>query len=710
MMTGWIVLLAQAALRALVAAVAVGGALRLLRVTNVVAEKLAWALILVAALALPLLPAEFRVPDALLARASHVAEHAWSDARHWAERQMTEYWPEGWQDRRRAAASTPATSAGRAARPIDPGVASATVAGSVQNATEPEAEYALETPDLDAPAVEGTPAAQSLTIAARLAAQEKLPHWPAWATWAALGLYLVVAAALVFRLAVGLAAALRLWLKSRPVACEAAEGLRVRASERIASPVTVGSAVLLPAAYLGWAPEKLRVVLAHEQSHVRQGDFYLQLAAGIYTALVWPSPLGWWLRHRLSELGEAISDRAGLEAAASRTSYAQLLLEIAAMPRPTGLGVAMAQPSRLSHRIEHLLNEASFTKAFTASRRALVAVLVAPLALLTSAALVQVHAAVPEQELAPLAQQPATQTAVELQAAPAPAPVPSPALAAEPDAAPAPAPQSEAATPPAPAAPPQSAMPPAPPAPPEALGPEGLGPVTVDIDPNLAQKRAKVHVHPQFSMNTNGEPYALFREERPDDRQHLNGFTPEQVEKARKMAHGHFLLFRHEGKVYLIDDPATVAQLEASQANATLFAKKMGELGRAEGEKGRQVAEQVRQMRVNLQVKVPDLSNEMAEVSKALAELKAKQGSSISTQEFGQLERQLGELQRKLNQAQFKGLEHMDLHLDDTATRQMGEEMRTMGEQMGKAFRLHNEQVRATIDESLKSGKARQVE
>ena len=39
-----------------------------------------------------------------------------------------------------------------------------------------------------------------------------------------------------------------------------------------------------------------------------------------YTAaLFWFSPLGWWLKRKLSDLGEAISDRAGLEEAASRS-------------------------------------------------------------------------------------------------------------------------------------------------------------------------------------------------------------------------------------------------------------------------------------------------------------------------------------------------------------------------------------------------------
>ena len=91
----------------------------------------------------------------------------------------------------------------------------------------------------------------------------------------------------------------------------------------------------MPADYEEWETEKLRIVLAHEGSHIRQGDFYLQLLAGLHASVFWFSPLGWWLKRKLSELGETISDRPGLEEAASSSSYAQLLLEFAALPRPT---------------------------------------------------------------------------------------------------------------------------------------------------------------------------------------------------------------------------------------------------------------------------------------------------------------------------------------------------------------------------------------
>ena len=58
----------------------------------------------------------------------------------------------------------------------------------------------------------------------------------------------------------------------------------VRCSTRVSSPVTICSSIVLPADYASWDAEKLRIVLAHERSHIRQGDFYLQLLAGITLA------------------------------------------------------------------------------------------------------------------------------------------------------------------------------------------------------------------------------------------------------------------------------------------------------------------------------------------------------------------------------------------------------------------------------------------
>ena len=76
--------------------------------------------------------------------------------------------------------------------------------------------------------------------------------------------YLLVVAALLLRLCYGLGTALRIWRGASPVSVDAdsplAAGLHLRASRAVSSPVTIGSAVVLPADYATWDSEKLRIV------------------------------------------------------------------------------------------------------------------------------------------------------------------------------------------------------------------------------------------------------------------------------------------------------------------------------------------------------------------------------------------------------------------------------------------------------------------
>ena len=289
--------------------------------------------------------------------------------------------------------------------------------------------------------------------------------------WAAL-VYFLVAAGLLVRLLFGLVSAARLWHTSAPVASGSAArwapDLKLRASHKVSSPVTIGSGVVLPADYTSWTQEKLRVVLAHERSHVSQYDFHLQILAALYTALAWFSPLGWWLKHKLSDLGEAISDRSGLDAASNRSAYAQVLLEFAAAPRPTLIGVAMARNSNISRRIERLLNDSYLRHAFSGGVRAHFAVLAVPAVLFAATAVVHVEAAgrasqptptatlaspaIPALPAAPASS--AKQAVVALLAPGESVVATAPALPSAPAVAPLPPREFALATPPAPAAPP----------------------------------------------------------------------------------------------------------------------------------------------------------------------------------------------------------------------------------------------------------------
>jgi DUF4097 and DUF4098 domain-containing protein YvlB len=383
-----ILVLIEAALRSLLAALVVAVGLRVFRVHNVVAQKAAWGGVLMAALAMPwMLPIMARW-QLLPAGASIVLPaHPMT---------LLE------ELQARIVARNPS---GRLPQPTAQSIAQDKSLAD-EESTGPEPETARASPDKKT-----QPASARINRAdARKGAMVYSAGRPgdtqpsldpsrfspssAVLFWC---LYLAMAAVLFLRLVFGVAATLRLWWTATPVPLPnrdcGSRSLRVRASPKVSSPLTIGSAILLPADYENWDREKLRIVLAHESSHIRQGDFYLQILAGLYAALAWFSPLGWWLKRELADLAEAISDRAGIEQAESATSYAQILLEFAAAPRPAAAGVLIARSGSLSRRIERLLDDHAFSQSFAGRGRALAAIVLVPIACFAATAMVRVQAA-----------------------------------------------------------------------------------------------------------------------------------------------------------------------------------------------------------------------------------------------------------------------------------------------------------------------------
>jgi hypothetical protein len=745
-------LLIEAALRALLVALVVWAGLRLLRVGNVMAQKMAWALVLAAAVAMPLLMRWQGIPAFALLRVSLPVMRSVAEPAAPVESAQLSA-PTG-------DLSTPSLTRADSALQFAPAIQSASVTGNRFPAPSiSKGKYGNPLP-APSPLTSPDPASNRALIDDHRVVRG-VARAIAWQSFAGF-LYFAVAGALIVRVILGLAAALKLWLGAEPVCLEDDRdhfpGLHLRSSRAIASPVTIGSVVLLPADYLDWDAEKLRIVLAHERSHIRQGDFYLQLLAAFYTALFWFSPLGWWLKNKLRNLGEAIGDHAALNQAASPASYAQLLLEFAALPRPTLIGVAMARPSTISQRIERLLNDSAFRKAFAdGKRRALLAILIVPGAIFAATAFVRVEAGSAAQTQAPSSAAPAAPSS--------PASAPTPADAASADA----APQAPAA---APGAEPasgttsgaDSAFPPHPPQAPAVPG-KGDQPIVpappvllIDTDgPNppdisklivvrdQAQIQAQVDAHVQalaagtykmlrdsgvyqlqgpdsehssysYVMSKDGDSYAIVSG--PDAKVNFsgswNGAKPEDIEKARKMAHGKFLWFSHNGKSYIVEDPAVMAQLEAMYAPIEFLGSKEAELGRREADLGKLEGELDRQMG-RAKITAPDISKEMAQVTAAMSKLQSEMGKQISREELAELQGKLAELQGKLGAlAGNLGSIQSDVggRMGALGEEQgkLGAEQGKLGAEQGKLAREADQKTKAIIDESLKDGKAKPVE
>jgi beta-lactamase regulating signal transducer with metallopeptidase domain len=712
----------ESACRSLLVALAVWAGLRIFRVRNVVAQKAAWGLVLASAVLMPLLlplASRFQI---LPAGAAVVLP---ADPQTLLEELQARIRVRGSSLRNPSPAIAP-----------------------IPQATSPHVEE-QDTPiaaDTSAP-IAALPAEPSSFNAAPLQSSSPPPvrakaiSPSILAVWT----YLLVASLLLARLICGLVGALYIWSSAKPIESLFTGKLRVRASRKIASPVTIGSAIVLPADYSTWESEKLRVVLAHERSHIRQGDFYLQLFAELYSALVWFSPLGWWLKNKLSDLAEMISDRAGLTEAASRSSYAQVLLQFAAAPRPTPIGVAMARTGTLSRRIERLLNDSAFRQAFAGPRRTLAAVLLVPLALLASTAFIRVHAA------AQTSQQPDAQPA---SLPPADAEIPNATPQA--DAPPAPAqaetaPQSPSSPEAAPAppssplivlAPKDAPLAPAPPvilslqAPVSVVGPDQppivlampkapLVPMELMDAVALSNKINSAIASAQsfatttgegfvYRFSSNGDSYALISGDSSENMNFSGEIHTGEIDKARKLAHGDFLWFKHDGKDYVVDDPAVITKIEALYQEMKELGKQQEELGKQQEELGKQ-QETLEHQREPINVPVPDLSKEMADLNAAMAKIQAQVGKTVNAQALADVQAKLAEVQAKLGAADAE----MYAHMGDFGAQQgkfgamqgkLGAEQGRLGARQGRLAAEADQKIRSTIDESLHDGKARPVD
>jgi beta-lactamase regulating signal transducer with metallopeptidase domain len=205
-------------------------------------------------------------------------------------------------------------------------------------------------------------------------------------------IYLLVAGALLLRLLVGSALTWRLCRSAVRVREEWTRGCDVRASAFVTMPLTFASTILVPASYTSWDATTRRAVIAHESSHVGQGDFYVLLLASINRAVFWFSPLAWWLHGWIAYLAEARSDAAALQDIDDRARYAEILLDFGAAGGPAVASLAMARPRTVRQRIERILAESGLPRRMDWRGWSVVVSSILLLAAVTAGAVAQVPA------------------------------------------------------------------------------------------------------------------------------------------------------------------------------------------------------------------------------------------------------------------------------------------------------------------------------
>lgn len=195
-----------------------------------------------------------------------------------------------------------------------------------------------------------------------------------------LGVYVLIAAILLLRVCIGLGIGIVLLRRSRSTGIPG-----IRESDRISAPVTLGIArpsIVLPPGWRDWSSLRLEAVLAHERSHIARRDPAVQLLSALHRALLWASPLSWFLHQRIVRTAEEASDDAAVEATRDRTAYAESLLDF--MKRgvwsSTSAGVPMARYGNPEHRIRRILNGSLPSRHITKRSIAAIVALGSPLA------------------------------------------------------------------------------------------------------------------------------------------------------------------------------------------------------------------------------------------------------------------------------------------------------------------------------------------
>ena len=219
----------------------------------------------------------------------------------------------------------------------------------------------------------------------------------------------------------------------------------------------------------------------------------------------------------------------------------------------------------------------------------------------------------------------------------------------------------------------------------------------------------------RYYISDNGDSYAIVRGDGSHQMSFNGDIHTSDIDKARKQAAGKdFLWFRHDGKDYVVDDPATLAQIEAMYKPMEDLGRQQEELGKKQEALGKQ-QEEIGHQQEQASVPTPDMSKEIAEIEAAMAKLKASQGKNMTQEQFGDLQEKLGELQGRLGDIQGEigskqGEFGERMGALGEKMGELGEQMGRLGEQQGKIAEQADQKVKSIIDQSLKNGKARPVQ
>jgi len=468
-------------------------------------------------------------------------------------------------------------------------------------------------------------------------------------------LYLLVAASLATRLAIGWNLTRRLRRAGRPLndteLLQRVPGVTLLESDAISVPMCTGwrrPSILLPSSWRTWDTEKRNAVLAHELSHIERRDYATLLLAAVNRCVFWFSPLSWWLDRKLRDLSEQLSDDSVLRATGDSTRYAEIVLSFLEAMQQNGSrvrwqSVSMASSGRADRRIDRIL---------TANRK-----LAAPLR--RSMVFGLACAALPVLYLS------AAVTSSERRTVAQPVYVRTPEEAAKP------APRALVAQ----AQRPSQPEPPKPPTPP-----------TNSTDEIRSSQQDSYVIVQGNNVTMSGSREDL-----------------EQARSYRYKIGDDYIWFRRNGKAYIIRDKETVRAAKKLFEGQADLGKRQAALGEMQAKLG--------QLQAELGAQQNSVHSQMPDLTKEIESLKERLRHSASSEELGELQALLGDMQAKIASQQALIGDQQAKIGDQQAS--LGQRQAELGQQqavLGQLQAEHSNQamreLAVLIDEALKKGLA----
>ena len=540
--------------------------------------------------------------------------------------------------------------------------------------------------------------------------------------------------------------------------------VRLGVAQLLDSPITAGCwrpIVLVPAALIGgMPPDLLEALLAHELAHIKRNDYLVNLLQSAIEILLFYHPSVWMLSQRIRIEREQVADDLAASVLGQPHRLAQALSELDRFQFTSTQLAHAAHGGDLMSRIKRLLRPEVEPLSWK---------MVLPLLGLCAASAVLYAQAAPQPaasaavsvsaiaaEQAPTASVPPAPTApaapAALAAAPALAAPPAPPAPSAPSAPPAPAAEAALPAPALPALPPAPALPaiPAAPATPALPALPAIPPAAAisapPAAPVLTEHSHSIHYNGTYTEPASGEhlahPYALVHAGQQGITVSASAADMKEVAQLREHVKGDFLWFRDGGKSYLVQDPAIIAQADASWASSRQLGKQMdeqsakmdaqGKVLDAMGERmnavektpaSREAERNIEQLSHQIEAlasQQAQLGQELGRLAAGMADQSAEQRSA-TRQAMAQVRAQMEPLREQMRQlgsqmaqqGQRMSAEHApmrdigkQMHEASLPLQELGRTMAQLGREQARVSREADRSTRELAQKALKAGKA----